>query len=558
MTSFAEATQRVRPPRRTYTFSAPPEVADSTVHHVPIIIVGAGPIGLAMGAELAQNGVQSIILERDNTSSNRSRAVCWSKRTLEILDRLGIAERMLSKGVTWNVGKVFCGTATEPLYTFDLLPLKEQQFPAFSNLQQYYTEEFLVDSLADSKFTYIRWSNSVTGVTQYPDYVEVTIDTPEGQYFLRSDYLLAADGAYSPIRQMLGLDFDGRTFEDNFLIVDFKMQATLPAERRFFFNAPFNAGRTALMHRQPDDVWRLDFQLGWNIDREAALDEEAVTAKIRAVIGDDVPFQYEWISIYTFQCRRMERFVHDRVIFLGDAAHLVSPFGARGANGGIQDVDNLGWKLAHVLRKQSPRTLLESYDVERLHAADENIRNSTRATDFMTPKTPVELALRDAVLELTADYPFARALVNSGRLSVPCSLEHSPLITADSNGFNTPGMWPGTVALDAPIQSARGNRWLMRELGRQFVCLVFAEKISAGDLAQLPRDIAFKVISNHSTSRVDDIDDVQGLVATRYDGTPGTTYLIRPDQHIAARWRHFDVSAIITAWQRSLGQQSSS
>lgn len=542
---FAEALQR-RAPRRTYPIPPP---RGSSPETIPVVIVGAGPIGLSMAGELANHGVHSVLLDRDNTSNHRSRAVCWSKRTLEILDRLGVATRMLAKGVTWNVGKVYCGDAPEPLYAFDLLPLKDQQFPAFTNLPQYYTQEFLVDALSQQQATEIRWGHAVTGIVPRTDFVEVQIETPTGDYQIQCDYLIAADGAYSPIRGMLGLDFEGRTFEDNFLIVDFRMPSTLPAERRFFFNAPFNQGRTALIHRQPEDVWRLDFQLGWNIDREAALNEAEVTQKVRAVIGPEIEFEYEWISIYTFQCRRMQRFVHDRVIFAGDSAHLVSPFGARGANGGIQDVDNLAWKLARVLAGHAPRTLLLSYDVERVHAADENIRNSSRATDFMTPKTLIETAFRDAVLELAAEFPFARALVNSGRLSVPCSLEHSPLITPDQAVFMTPGLWPGTVALDAPIRSRNGKQWLMYELGREFVCLHFTDPRMPTNADALSPGIILKTIGGHDA----DIIDSQGLVAARYDGQPGTTVLFRPDQHIAARWRTFDPSAINTALRRSLG-----
>ena len=542
---FAEALQR-RAPRRTYPI---PPSRGSDPQRIPVVIVGAGPIGLSMAGLLANHGVRSVLLDRDNTSNHRSRAVCWSKRTLEILDRLGIATQMLAKGVTWNVGKVYCGDAPEPLYAFDLLPLKDQQFPAFTNLQQYYTQEFLVDVLNHQHPTEIRWGHAVTGIVPRTDLVEVQIETPTGDYQIQCDYLIAADGAYSPIRGMLGLDFEGRTFEDNFLIVDFRMPGTLPAERRFFFNAPFNQGRTALIHRQPDDVWRLDFQLGWNIDREAALNEAEVTKKVRAVIGPEVEFEYEWISLYTFQCRRMQRFVHDRVIFAGDSAHLVSPFGARGANGGIQDVDNLAWKLAQVLAGHAPRALLLSYDIERIHAADENLRNSSRATDFMTPKTLIETAFRDAVLELAAEFPFARALINSGRLSVPCSLEHSPLITPDQAEFMTPGLWPGTVALDAPIRSRNGSQWLLHELSREFVCLHFTDPSMPTNADALSPGILLKTIGGNNP----DIIDSQGLVAARYDGQPGTTILFRPDQHVAARWRTFDPSAINAALRRSLG-----
>lgn len=546
-TQFDQAMQRARAARRTFPFQPAP-AADA---HIPVVIVGAGPVGLAAAAELARHGVQGVVLEQANTLSDGSRAVCWAKRSLEFCDRLGIAERMLAKGVTWNTGKVFYGGAPDPLYTFDLLPDKAQKFPAFVNLQQFYTEEYLVDSLPAT--SQVRWQHQVTGVRPGADAVALEVSTPEGAYCLSCSYLIAADGCRSHIRGLLGLDFEGRSFEDNFLIADVRMNVPFPAERRFFFNAPFNEGRTALMHQQPDGIWRLDFQLGWQIDREAALREENVTAKVRALLGPDVAFEYEWVSLYSFQCRRMKRFVHGRVIFAGDAAHLVSPFGARGANGGLQDVDNLGWKLALVINGEAPTALLESYDEERGHGADENIANSTRSTEFMTPKSPAELAFRDAALELAQRHPFARRFVNSGRLSVPCHQRRSSLTTPDTGNFQC-ALQPGDVCADAPITGKSGNRWLLEQFGRGFCCLYFAGDgaLSATIVArQLPSRVGMLCIGVASGSGVD-IIDADGDVHRRYDAAPGTTYLIRPDQHVAARWRQFDPAALSSALARAM------
>ncbi len=337
---------------------------------------------------------------------------------------------------------------------------------------------------------------------------------------------------------MLGLDFAGRTFEDNFLIADVRMRAPFPPERRFYFNAPFNEGRTALMHQQPDNLWRLDFQLGWDIDREAALAPHNVERRVRAMLGTEIPFEYEWVSLYTFQCRRMERFVHGRVVFMGDAAHLVSPFGARGANGGLQDVDSLAWRLREILQNGAAPSLLAGYEEERILGADENIRNSTRATDFMTPKTPGARALQSAVLGLARDFPFARALVNSGRLSVPCSLKGTSAFTPDEDSFNTPGMEPGSVALDAPVGA---QAWLLSLLGGRFVCLVLGGPIPAA----LPEGVDCLVLGR-------DFEDPKGLVLARYAPNGKAVYLIRPDQHVAARWLASSTDKIHRAWRRSL------
>ena len=262
------------------------------------------------------------------------------------------------------------------------------------------------------------------------------------------------------MRSALGLEFAGQLFEERFLIADVELKADLPPERWFWFEPSFHAGQSALLHKQPDNIYRIDLQLGWDADPEIEKRPENVIPRIERVLGRS-DFEIDWVSVYAFQCRRLERFVHDRVIFVGDSAHVVSPFGARGGNGGIQDVDNLGWKLAAVLKGQAPPALLASYDDERIRGADENIANSARATNFMTPKSAMEKMLRDAVLDLAADMPFARRLVNSGRLSVPCSLAGLPLQTPSPDA----PLRPGSPCKDAPLELNGRDTWLLNQLG---------------------------------------------------------------------------------------------
>lgn len=542
--------------REIYPFSRPEELDSTERTHVPVIIVGAGPIGMAMGVELAQQGIRSIILDDDNKVSVGSRAICWSKRTLEVMDRLGLGERMLKKGITWNLGKVFFGDRKDPVYGFNMLEEKDQQFPGFINLQQYYVEEYLIEAIDRKDLTGIRWENEVTGVRQTTEGATVSVSTPEGDYQMDCDYVIAADGSRSPVRKMLGFDFGGETFQEHFLIADIKMKAEFPTERWFWFDPSFNRGQSALLHKQPDNVWRLDFQLGWDIDREEELKPENVSRRIHAMLGDDFEFDFEWVSIYTFQCRQMERFVHDRVIFVGDAAHLVSPFGARGANSGLQDVDNLGWKLALILNGKAPANLLESYNDERVSAAKENVLNSTRATDFITPKSETSRIFRDATLELARDFEFARRFVNSGRLSVPCIHDDSDLNTADRHPFNSK-LVPGSPAIDAPLMVNGKESWFLKLIGNEFTGVYFAKDgepalIGAGELEQDSIPVKTIVIIPEKW----DLADHKGLLRQRLDGQPGSYHLFRPDQHLVARWREFDPQAVRDAVARATMQQA--
>jgi 3-(3-hydroxy-phenyl)propionate hydroxylase len=540
-----------------FDYRSPRELqGDGGIVH-PVVIVGAGPVGLAAAIDLALHGVRTIVIDDNDVVSVGSRAICWSKRTLEILDRLGVGERFVEKGVTWRVGRVH--HRDELLYSFDLLPEGGHKMPAFVNLQQYYAEEYLVARCSDfPDLIELRWKNKFVGLERQGDQVRIEVETPEGRYHLSTQWLIAADGARSSVRGVLGLKFAGRTFEEKFLIADIRWNDS-PSERRFWFNPSFDPSESVLIHRQPDGISRIDFQIGWDADNATEMQPEKVAERVRRVIGDDTPFEIDWCSIYTFRCARLDRFVHDRVIFVGDSAHVVSPFGARGGNGGLQDVDNLCWKLALVVNDQASIGLLDSYDEERGHGCDENILHSSRTTCFMTPKTPVEREFRDGVLALARDFPFARSLVNSGRLSKPCSLHGLSHLTEESEPIGG-SMVSGSPCADAPMLDRHSQqRWLLQSLGHEFCILVFARdnstaeryrdrlrqaKITMRLVAVLPPDVVATV--------ADALSDHEGLAKERYGGEADVTYLIRPDQHVAARFMRFDLAAIAQAHTRSL------
>ena len=513
------------------------QAAKQTVRH-PVVVVGAGPIGLGAAIDLAQNGVPVVVIDDNDRVSWGSRAVCYAKRPLEILDRLGCGKPMLSKGVEWSRGKVFFDE--RQIYDFNLLSERGHQFPAFINLQQYYFEENLIKRVRElqleGKPIELRGKNKLLSLSQSEDGVNLLIETPDGEYELQCDWLIACDGALSPIRTMMGLDFKGRVFEDNFLIADVIMEADFPTERWFWFDPPFNRGHSALLHKQPDNVWRIDLQLGWDIDREKEMKPANVIPRLKAMLGEDVEFELEWVSIYTFQCRRMDKFRHNRVVFAGDAAHQVSPFGARGANSGLQDTDNLCWKLKLVIEGRAPVSLLDSYSDERVYGADENIVNSSRSTDFITPKSDTSRLFRNAVLDLAEKAAFARVLVNSGRLSVPCTYDGSSLNGADAESMPTRSR-PGSALIDAPVEGT----WLNNLIGGRFTLLAINTK-----LPQTLR-IAGLEISMLTLNSTPELTE-------RYLGSASSAvYLMRPDQHVAARWTTFDERSVGQALRGAIG-----
>jgi 3-(3-hydroxy-phenyl)propionate hydroxylase len=317
------------------------------------------------------------------------------------------------------------------------------------------------------------------------------------------------------------------------------MGADLPTERRFWFDPPFHSGQSALLHRQPDNVWRVDLQLGPDADVAAEQVPERVIPRLQRALGGR-PFELVWVSIYQFNCRRLERFVHGRVIFLGDAAHQVSPFGARGCNSGVQDAENLAWKLAAVLAGKAGPQLIDSYDRERQQAADENIAHSTRSTDFIAPHSPAERRLRDTVLDLAPKAEFARRMVNSGRLST-ATVYDTPLSTPDESAFGGTAQLGGPVP-DAPMVRGDGECHLLDALGGGFELIYVAD----GARGALSAGIRMVTIG-------EDLRDASGRFAERFDAQPGSTYLLRPDQHLCGRWRSFDAEKVRAARLRALG-----
>jgi 3-(3-hydroxy-phenyl)propionate hydroxylase len=529
----------------------PPELRGKTAtHHV--VIVGAGPVGLIAALEIARHGVRCVVVDDKSTLGEGSRAICIARHSLEIMQQLGLAQRFVAKALGWTHGTSYYGT--HPVYRLEMPHSEEERFFPMYNLQQQYIEQFLVEAATQNPLIELRWQSRVTGVELIDSGAQLAVDTPAGSYRLNARYVLAADGARSVIRHRLGLKLHGDAYEGRYVIVDIRMASSYPTERRAYFDPPANPGATVLIHKQPDDIWRVDYQLRDDESEQEALQESNVRKRVQAILrmsGERADWDLEWWSLYKAYSLALDDYRHGPVLFVGDAAHLVPIFGVRGLNSGLADAMNAAWKLAYVIQGLAPARLLDSYSSERRGATLDVFANAAKSTRFMTPPTRGYRLLRDAALTLAVHHEATRPLVNP-RQSSPYTYADSPL-TAHPERDREFGAGP--VAGAALVNRRLGpDRYLLDGLGAAFSGVYFSDDGTVpAPVRGLFRDLttgqeAFQpiVISRETPSEADTF--------TAYGAANGTFYLVRPDRHVAARWRQVVPDEARVVFRQALGE----
>ncbi len=543
-----------------YAAVIPDAVKTGVVEHHRILIVGGGLAGLTLACSLAQLGVSCVLLDEDNTVGVKgasSRGICYTQKSLEIFDKLGIYERVAAKGIQWSVGRTFAGS--DEVYSFDLkaqghFSLSEQ--PAFINIQQFYNEGFLVERIEELGHAQIRWNNRVTGFEINNSLATFSIATPAGEYCATADFIIDATGSRSPFHDWLQIKKTSKKGDDRWCIADVRFNTHPPKERHTWIEAPFNEGRAVWQHLMADDVWRIDYQMAPDADPAYVSREDVVRERLAKQFGKDTQVDIVWVGPYAYRSECVDRMIapagSSQVFFVGDSAKVVSPFGARGGNTGIADADNLAWKLAAVVCGRASPELVQSYHAERHEAALTNVLVTNRTARFLRPKDGIERVFRDATIALAKRHVFARSLINTGRMAVAnpysCSPLTSPHLAQSHSVQNVSFQW-------ADGSAGRLNQ-LLQWAGGQPLLLIWADAADAAHkrllqaVQQLTRTGRLRAVD---VRRTQDAPKSQSLLWREHIKDPQSQLaqacgmqaapmqpgwaLIRPDSYLAARGR---------------------
>jgi 3-(3-hydroxy-phenyl)propionate hydroxylase len=539
-----------------YPFIPPPEIASGKPSHHPIVIVGGGLAGLTMACCLARYGVAAVLLDEDNTVGVKgasSRGICYTQRSLEIFERLGVYDRIAAKGIQWSVGRTFAGK--DEVYSFDLRQQSNYNLssqPPFINIQQFYIEAFLVDRIRELGHVELRWSSRVTAFEQDDDLATLTVSTPAGEYRLRADHVIDATGSHSPFRKWAGASVTAKKGDDRWCIADVRFSKHPPVERHTWIEAPFNENRAVWQHLMGDDVWRIDYQMAPNADPDDVSREDVVRERLQRQFGADCDVEIVWVGPYAYRSECIDRMRHGRVFFMGDAAKVVSPFGARGGNTGIADADNLSWKLAAVMKGRASPTLLDSYHDERHEAACQNVLVTNRTARFLRPAEGIEKLFRDAALSLARQYVFARQLVNTGRMAIANPYTRSS--ACHSGG--------GQPVQNVSFQWGDGSQGTVNELlawaDGDLLLLLFGDTnaVSLERLRALAQTAPLRCVqvlgADDSPGAVEHIRDPKGHLQGACHVFGHAWVLLRPDSYVAATGENVDAH-LVDAVARALG-----
>ena len=518
--------------------------------HIPVVIVGAGPVGLAAANLLGQDGIETLILERNSATVDHPRAIVLDDEGARTLHAFGAAESFLRKTIEGNgaryydengdcFGRVGAGPRT---YGF-----AKRHF-----MYQPELEQALVESLARFPACTLRFGCNVVAITQEVNGILLSCETPEGALSVRCDWLLACDGGRSPIREQLGIGFAGSTYAQDWIVLDLAEDADDANFSRFFCST----ARPAVSVPAPRGGRRYEFMLQDGETSEEMLTDESLTrllAPYRAFRPDQVLRR----AVYRFHARIAERMRMGRVLLLGDAAHLTPPFAGQGMNAGLRDAHNVAWKLALVLKGLAAPAILDSYDQERRNPAWSMIQLAVAMGQLVMPKGPEQIALRSMLLTMLELFPGAQDYFLQMKFKPKPRYDDGLFVDIDRQPY--PASLVGEM-LPQPAVSVSGRAAKLDDLLGPGFALLAQNQAGATTLSRLTHPLWRKLapsLIHLSTSPAGGAPEVQGAVPTDEFirlllAHRDQLILIRPDRYVAGAFSQGGEAAFADAFERLL------
>jgi len=521
----------------------------------PVVIAGAGPVGLALSCALGHHGVASVVLEEDEALSRHSKAPGVLPRTLEVFRAWGVLDRVLAAGTLLTRPTVWSATSKQPLMTIDLAPLAEMTaVPGLLFIPQDRTEEALRDHALALGRADLRFGHRVTGFQQGDSGVAVDVEPARGApYRIEGEILVGCDGPHSTVREALGWRLEGKTYPTRLMLADVSVGPELdglPWPRVSTEGDEFGGA-----FRLGPDLWRILGNVAADVTDEAAVGRPAIDRRVERLFGAP-PRDVLWADVFRIHCRTSPGFRRGRVLLAGDAAHINSPAGGQGMNSGIQDAHNLGWKIARALAGGAREPLLASYEEERRAVI---LTNVDRYTDLLTrafllaPPLLRRVTLAGARLGLSRPALSRRLLRRAAMLDT--RYPRSALISGT-------GALVGARAEDGPVRLPDGRPGRLLDLvARDAALLLFQDSSlpawNAAEVAQIVGQVpglrVWRLVAGDVSSGPADVADAGGLWS-RWGARRGSAALVRPDGHVGWAAERPTAAALRDGVRRALGQ----
>ncbi|HEY9757323.1 MAG TPA: FAD-dependent monooxygenase [Oculatellaceae cyanobacterium] len=527
-----------------------------------ILVVGAGPTGLTVAAELHRHGVACRVVDTNTAPSAHSRALAIQSRTMEVFEIMGVAGRVLDLGWKLNAFNVYDRTHHIVRMTFDELNCP---YPFLVSLPQFETERILAGRLHELGGN-IEWNTRLTSLLQTGEEVQVTLEHTDGQIESTAyKWVIACDGAHSDVRHLLDMSFHGKQYHEYYVLADIDFETTLDTSEFYIFSRghtiggfhPFNA-HSARIFCDMD----IDSKLTAKSSDKPALSEPSLE-QLQQMLSERGPGTVEitklnWLSMHWVHCRQVQSYQQDRVFLAGDAAHVHSPASGQGMNLGIQDAFNLAWKLADFESNRVQVSVLESYSPERLKVGKEILRMTDFFTRINTERNAIAQQIRNTVGPILSQQEPIREHYRNAVMGLSVNYRDSPIVeehkrkTLNFSAGPSAGERAPYTVLHKELDSGHSSITADLQQGKHVLLLFAGNQTSADEWTQLSKiahlvsqdytesisPIVFAPPSNlpGDSALVNHLRVDSNLAAhTKYNASHACAYLVRPDAYVAFR-----------------------